>query len=137
MSLLPLHAHLYAVEFYRAPTEVSNQCDNQCGPPRCKPDSAHIPADCACTLCGGSSRRDLMLQAAADIPAAFEVGAVANTERTLATNWLAVLPAAMSASIVSKTLPASATVQGARCANCAGCPAPANGSSLLIPFDRF
>jgi hypothetical protein len=44
-----------------------------------------------------------MLQAAADIPTDFDFGAAARTARTLATNWLAVLPAAMSVSIASKT----------------------------------
>src|SRR6202022_4483805 len=87
---------------------------------------------------GGRSRLDFGQQRAANAPAGLRVGAAGlavgvatRTARTLATIWWASFPAATDERIAPKTFPASSTVQGGRCANCAGWDAPPNGSSLV------
>src|ERR1700722_13035079 len=70
---------------------------------------------------GGLSLRDPIVHAVAAAARGFTCfGAAIIAARTPATIWRSSFPAAISARIEAKTLPAASTVHGGRCASCAG-----------------
>src|SRR3984957_8507841 len=93
---------------------------------RTSQDPASGPCDLASSYSaaaadGGLSLRDPIVHAAAAAARGFTCfGAAIIAARTPATIWRSSFPAAISARIEAKTLPAASTVHGGRGASCAG-----------------